>query len=462
VSTDAFPREVLPSERAEARRQGRDNIASGIRSAQLHWWMAIGAILLAEVSLHSRTDPGTRLTERALGGNGGVSRYQEPVHTSLPLIGHGVTPSDLIIITFALVAIAHRIVNGRLAFSRRAANVTLAILFPVAVGVAVGLENDTPNHFTDWRNLLIGGLFAAGLWSTVMRSDRASLRFAQLFTAVVTGYAAVALARFAAGGGNVAFYGRTTLGNHAALEFTVAAIALSLAMLRSNHTPALWWAGIVICTLVVALSFRRYAWGEAAIVVLVLIAVSTRATRRRYLTGIAVLAVACGIGVLLTWSSLQWSERLASLDPRTTSQTNALAATNTGHLNDILDGLDQVRAHPLFGLGVGAQWVGSRTLGWKQTTGMVHNGPISVWIKFGLLGLVTYFAIYLYTFKRIWKRRHGLANADLIAVGVGAFLFAQFVISITVYEWPFAVPEQSLLIFGLIAAAFPAGEAEQR
>ena len=42
------------------------------------------------------------------------------------------------------------------------------------------------------------------------------------------------------------------------------------------------------------------------------------------------------------------------------------------------------------GLGVGVLYHPTRTARWKGDAGMVHNGPIEVWIKFGILGMLVF------------------------------------------------------------------------
>jgi O-antigen ligase len=226
-------------------------------------------------------------------------------------------------------------------------------------------------------------------------------------------------------------------------------------MLRSKRLPALWWIGIAVGTITVAVSFRRYAWIELAVVVGVFTVASTGAARRRYLLGIAGLVMACAIGIALTWSQLQWSERFASLDPNETSSSNALAATNQGHFDDIFDGIDQIKAHPVFGLGVGVTWTGARTADWKPNTSMVHNTPVMVWIKFGILGLTVYFILYVVLFRSLWRRRRSPSIGGMFAFASLAFLAANFVVSMTVYAWSFETPEQGLLLFLMLAGAYP-------
>jgi O-antigen ligase len=264
------------------------------------------------------------------------------------------------------------------------------------------------------------------------------------------------LLNYARGGGEIAFYGRTTSGDHATLEFMVAAVGISMAMIRTRRTRFLWMAGIVVGTAVVILAFRRYAWVELATVFGAFVMLSG-ANRRRYLVSVAAVGVVGIVTVAATWSALDWGSRLASLDPTQTRAENVYATTNQGHIDDILDGWDQVRAHPVTGLGVGVLYHPTRSATWKGEAGMVHNAPIEVWIKFGILGVLIFFAIYFVLFRDIWRRRRRGRISDLLAFGGGAFLLGNFVVICTVYPWAFSTWEKGILIFSVIAMAYPPG-----
>ena len=290
----------------------------------------------------------------------------------------------------------------------------------------------------------------------MLRTDRDCFRFAQIFVAILTGYGIWQLIQYASGGGEIAFYGRTTVGDHATLEFMVAAVGVSMAMLRTHRSRFLWMAGVAVGTSVVVLAFRRYAWVELAAVFAAFILFSG-VNRRRYVVSIAGVAVACLLTIALTWSSLDWGGRFASLDPTQTRAENVYATTNQGHINDILDGFDEAKAHPIAGLGVGVLYHGQRTAQWKGDAGMVHNAPVEVWIKFGLLGLIVFVTIYVILFRDIWRRRNRGRVCDLLSFGGGAFLFGNALVIGTVYSWPFGAPEKGILIFTLIAMAYPPG-----
>ena len=87
----------------------------------------------------------------------------------------------------------------------------------------------------------------------------------------------------------------------------VAAVGISMAMLRTRRTRFLWMAGIVIGTAVVILAFRRYAWVELATVFAAFVMLSG-ANRRRYLASIAAVGAVGIITVALTLASPRWGQ----------------------------------------------------------------------------------------------------------------------------------------------------------
>ena len=153
------------------------------------------------------------------------------------------TPGDLAVIGFAYIGAIARLSSRRTQLHTRTAWLIGIGIVAVTIGVAVGVLNSTPSPFGDWRYLAIGLLFAFGLWSTILQTERDCFRFAQIFVAIMAVYGVDQLMNYAKGGGEIAFYGRTTSGDHATLEFMVAAVGISMAMLRTRRTRALWWPG---------------------------------------------------------------------------------------------------------------------------------------------------------------------------------------------------------------------------
>ena len=417
--------------------------------AALPWWGIAGGILAIALIFHTSTDPGTRFEVKTTGkDNFGPSWFDQQKYGPF-------TPADVLTFGFAYLALIYRVTReGGLHLSRHAVKMCLVVAVPITLGIVVGLEHGTHSPFGDWRDLFVGSLWAFALWSTILTSEEGTFRFAQLFAGAVGVYGFVQLAQYATGGGEIAFYGRTPTGDHATLEYMVAAVGVSLAMLRTRRSPALWWLTIAIGTMVVVLAFRRYAWVEIGTVFGVFLLLSGK-NRMKYVAGIVTVMAAALIAITLLGSTLAWGDRFASLNPWANKQENAAAATNQGHINEVLDGADQIRAHPIVGLGVGETYVGTRTARWKGDAGMVHNGPIEMWIKFTVLGFIAFFAVYFVLFRAVWRRRHGTRYSDLLAWGAGSFLLGQFFVTVSVYAWPFGVWEKAILEFTCIAMMFP-------
>jgi O-antigen ligase len=108
--------------------------------------------------------------------------------------------------------------------------------------------------------------------------------------------------------------------------------------------------------------------------------------------------------------------------------------------------------HPLTGLGTGVSFIGQES---GQVVGQTQNGPIDIWVRYGLVGEIVFWVLYYRLFAAVWRRRRGARYTDQLAWGIGAYLFGQFIVVCTVYSWPFDTPEKAILSFSVIAMAFP-------
>ena len=258
-------------------------IAQPAEIGRFVWWCFATLILFCAIYFHSKTDPGIRFAVK----HSGLTNYG-PSWWTQQKFGQ-FTPGDVAVIAFAYVGFIERLRSGRMAMSSRMAWLLGLGTTAVLMGIAAGIYHETQSPFGDWRDLAIGVLYAFALWSTVLRTDRDCFRFAQIFVGILVVYGAWQLVQYASGGGEIAFYGRTTVGDHATLEFMVAAVGVSMAMLRTHRSRTLWMAGIAVGTAVVVLAFRRYAWVELATVFAAFVLFSG-VNRRRYLVSIAGLA----------------------------------------------------------------------------------------------------------------------------------------------------------------------------
>ena len=279
------------------------------------WWSVATLILFCAIYFHSKTDPGIRFAVK----HSGLTNYG-PSWWTQQKFGQ-FTPGDVAVFVFAYAGLVERFRTGRLGISNRMAWLVGLGTTAVLVGIAAGVYHETQSPFGDWRNLALGLVYAFALWSTVLRTDRDCFRFAQIFVAILTGYGAWQLVQYASGGGEIAFYGRTTVGDHATLEFMVAAVGVSMAMLRTHRSRFLWMAGVAVGTSVVVLAFRRYAWVELAAVFAAFVLFSG-VNRRRYVVSIA--AVAVGVPpdhrAHLVVARLGWAIRQPRSDPDSSGQ----------------------------------------------------------------------------------------------------------------------------------------------
>ena len=147
-------------------------------AADLPWWVIIVLLVFCAVYFHSKLDPGTRFAIRMGHVNYGPSWFQNQSFGQL-------APADLAILGFAYLALINRFANGWFTVSRRAVRATVLAASVVALGTVVGILHGTHNPFGDWRDLVMGVLFAFALWSTVLRSEEGCFRFAQLFVSSI-------------------------------------------------------------------------------------------------------------------------------------------------------------------------------------------------------------------------------------------------------------------------------------
>src|SRR5439155_5279924 len=90
--------------------------------------------------------------------------------------------------------------------------------------------------------------------------------------------------------------------------------------------------------------------------------------------------------------------RAQSLNPLADS-SSPYATTNEDHVGDVLDAFDQVKSHPILGIGLGRAYKTYRISEWKTESVEVHNGLLHVWVFYGLLGLLAYLLFHSSLFR---------------------------------------------------------------
>ena len=263
----------------------------------------------------------------------------------------------------------------------------------IAVSFVYGAQHGGRNLFFDWRALALGVALYV-VYRFWIHTEAEARMAAQVFAFVMAVRVAVALGAYFAGHGDSLLGVRIPLFDGPTISAAVftALLGLRLSARDSNCSPrGLWLLLSGLSALLVMLCFRRSYWAELGIGALILALTSSRHRLRNFMlpAGLA-LAASLAMGPAL------W-ERLASVN--FTQWDAPYSGDNVDHVGDVLDAWDQVRASPWMGIGLGRSYPTWRIRNWKDESVMVHNAPLHVWLKYGLLGLGLYLAFHLCLFR---------------------------------------------------------------
>ncbi|MFZ0013560.1 MAG: O-antigen ligase family protein, partial [Acidimicrobiia bacterium] len=305
----------------------------------------------------------------------------------------------------------------------------------VALVIAVLRQADEP--FADWRNWVV--LAGAAVVVAKLLSDRSWRTHA--LTDLTIGYGALAtihLVIWMAGGGTRLFDLRVPLTDGYDLSLAVLAAAVAAEAwirgfpgMKTAYSIALRLS-FLTSTALVMLSFRRSLW---AFVVLALIGVAIWGYRAGGSRRIVAIRLSIALGALLVIAVVSLGpervvERLESFNP---TATNNYTATNQDHVNDLRDALSVIQREPLLALGIGSTYQTELIAEWKSESFEVHNAFIHSWLKFGLLGLITYIGFHI-ALGRAFLRLGSKGVTGFMAAGV--IVFAEQVVSL-VQTWPY-------------------------
>ncbi len=353
-----------------------------------------------------------------------------------------------------VLALAHGFALGcsrepRPSFPRKLALLLAAFGGAIVVSLIYGIEHGGLNFFFDWRALALGVAFyiVYRFWIQSPADARAAIlafgavaaaRMATLFLAYAQGRGASLLGR------RIPLFDGPSL---SALVF-VAILGLSLCggASRGRHRGP-WLLLSASAMLLVALCFRRTYWAELVIGI-TLLALTSRGRRLRTLA-----LPLCIAAITFLALGASFADRLASLD--FTQADPPYAEDNADHVGDLLDAWAQVRTAPVMGMGLGRSYPTWHIRNWKEESVMVHNAPLHVWLKYGLLGLGLYFAYHLYLFRCLRLRgERSPPDHRAIVSAVLAYLTAQFIVSLGFTPWPYSAVQSTNLIALLLAVAF--------
>jgi O-antigen ligase len=309
----------------------------------------------------------------------------------------------------------------------------------LTVSLAMGIVKGAPELFVDWRNWVV---VAVCTWATATwLSGRSWARNVMGDLAVAYGLISFVHIVLWAFGAGVTYYGiriPVFYGFNLLLAGFGSFVAIDMWM---TGLRTFGWAytaavrlGAISGALVIALSFRRFAWLflTAGLVLCVVIAL-----RRRLLTVGRGVATALGVLIVTSFavSTIGPEAIVARASSILPSADNQYSNTNYDHVNDLLDALDVVADEPLFGIGIGTTYQTQRISEWKTKSFDVHNAFLHVWLKFGLLGLVTYVGFHARLILSLLGFNPSAAFPGF--AGCGVFFLAE-VIPAVMQTWPYA------------------------
>ena len=321
-------------------------------------------------------------------------------------------------------------------------------LAAIAIAMLYGWLHGGTNLFFDWRALALGvglyGVFA--MWVQTPAEARSAMF---LFAGYMAARICFIYVSFLRGEGDVIVGVRIPVFDGP----TVSAIVFTaiLASWMSDHAHGRWalllWVSLSAAAyLLVLLCFRRTFWVELGIATgLLVLLQKQRRGRKLLLAVVAVAAVAMTLGPT-------FYQRMQSLD--FTTGESEFSQGNPDHVGDVLDAWEEVQRQPVMGIGLGRSYPTLRIQDWKEESVMVHNAPLHVWLKYGLIGLACYVWFHCATFRWLHRRHRALLTEDQVWPGAAlVYLLAQFAVTLGFTPWPYSSIQSTTLIAFILAVA---------
>ncbi len=332
-------------------------------------------------------------------------------------------------------------------------------LVAIACSLAYGWLHHGTHMFFEWKEICIGValVLAFSYWIRTRRELKTAVA---VFAGLIALRALYILAVYALGGGvdrvilhvRTPYYDGPTISAAGlmgllGLRFYSTAVSLSRRLFWMG-TGLLGYGFVIAC-------FRRSNWGELFIATAILLLWDRHGRGRK------IILISFAMGTMLLISGHRIYERIINLSP--TSTDRRYAETNIDHINDVLDALDQIQQHPITGIGLGRSYQTWRIAKWKTESWGVHNGPVHVWLIYGLLGLVAYLWFHVALFRSLKgfvKELRG--DTQGFAQVCFAYFVGQFVMTLGFTPWPYGSLHAVIVISLLLGSLLGVLTAERR
>jgi O-antigen ligase len=336
----------------------------------------------------------------------------------------------------------------RLYFPRALAVPGLGFLAAIGLAIIYGALHDGTNLFFDWRALALGiGMYCVfAMWVQSPTEARSAMN---LFAAYMALRIGMMYASFLRGDGDMIVGVRIPVFDGPTLSGIVFAAVLALWMSSCAYgrwQKLLWITLSAAAYMLVLLCFRRTFWAELGVATgLLLLWRKQQRKRTVLLATVTVGAVALALGPA-------FYQRMLSLD--FTSGESEFSQGNPDHVGELLDAWDQVQRQPFLGIGLGRSYPTLRIQEWKDESVMVHNAPLHVWLKYGLMGLGCYVWFHVVLFRWLHRRHRVMLPEQQAWPGAAlVYLAAQFAVSLGFTPWPYSSLQSTTLIAFVLAVA---------
>jgi O-antigen ligase len=336
----------------------------------------------------------------------------------------------------------------------------ILLLVALVGGAATGYYADVPVGEIFHRSMTVFYVIGVPLLVVnVVRDTRALLLFAGIAAALATFKGFSGLYTALAGVGETVEEGTITYLNPVPnMIMMLFVLGVAGALVRRVTLPGWMLAGAPLALLALVLSYRRSFWIAAAFALIVVVIVASQ-RRGRAVIVVATIALALTLGATQLFGSSDPSGSPLIARAKTISPSGV--ESNRGdryRIDERRNVIENVREHPLTGIGLGVPWTVHDPLAEDHDRRYVHFALLWYWLAFGLLGVAAYLAVLasgLWAAVGVW-RRHPNPQVQIVALACFGGIVALLVVELTA-TFTGVEPRASLLIgalLGWLAAAW--------